>query len=382
MNLHICLVSDQLLANYIPIMMYRPDQVHLVSSTYVREKGLTARLEKMLQQQGIRVVCHEDMPDADIQKIRDYAENLWQTIDQQIPNATITLNITGGNKLMVLGMWEMLDGAVEMIYTDTRHNCIEHLHDQHKEPLRSVLDIRQYLQAQGAAYQSEKSTSRHWREAIKKRQPISEYLAFHASQLESMIGTLNYHANNALSKDGESLPNPVQSLAVLPRGLQRDLLLKLHKANLLNWDAAQELVFLDAERTRYLGGIWLEEYVYLTALDAQPEHVACSVAINWQVSHQTNNELDVLIVHNNRMLVIECKTLRLGRDEQKDADILYKIDSLGDDVRGLFGETWLVSAREPTERMLARAKDRHIRIISPDQLKGLREAIQAWMQRK
>jgi len=41
----------------------------------------------------------------------------------------------------------------------------------------------------------------------------------------------------------------------------------------------------------------------------------------------------------NELLFLECKTLRHGREGAKDADLLYKADSLGHDVRGLFGTT-------------------------------------------
>lgn len=382
MNLHLCLVSDQLLANYIPAMMYQPDQVHLVSSAYVRHKGLTARFEKMLKQQGFSVVLHEGMPDTDMQQIRAFAEKLAQTIEQQAPNAHITLNITGGNKLMVLGMWEMFDGAVEMIYTDTFHQCIEHLHNQHREPLRSVLDIKRYLQAYGVRYLHAESDNPDWLEAIQQRKPVSKYLAENAEALGGFIGLINRLANEALEEENRQsiLRYPQQFLTSPPRSIWREALLKLQNADLLVWDGNREITFPDAERTRYLGGIWLEEYVYLTARDANPEHVACSVKINWDTSHQATNELDIILVHRNRMLVIECKTLRIGNNTQKDSDMVYKISDLGDELRGLFGKTWLVSAREPDNHLTDRAKSRSLHIITPANLKNLRQQILDWMQ--
>lgn len=381
MNIHICLVSDQLLANYIPAMMYRPDQVHLVSSDYVRDKGLTARFRRMLQQQDFTVVEHDGMPDADMQQIRIFAEKLGKTIDQQVTDAHITLNITGGNKLMVLGMWRVFDGAVEVIYTDTFHHCIEHLESHHKEPLRSILDIRQYLQAYGVKYLNAQSDGAGWLAAVNERKHITKYLAENAVRLDGFIGVINWLAGNALEEENRQivLKSPEQTLNRPARGSWREALLKLQKAGLIVWDGDRTLIFQDVERTRYLGGIWLEEYVYLTACDAQPEHVAGSVKINWESSNQTTNELDVILVHRNRMLVIECKTLRFGNSEQKDSDMIYKISNLGDELRGLFGKTWLVSAREPDNTLLERAKSRHLQVIAPVELKNLRREILKWM---
>jgi len=76
------------------------------------------------------------------------------------------------------------------------------------------------------------------------------------------------------------------------------------------------------------------------------------------------------------LLHIECKTLRY-RDEN-DNEIAYKLDSLGHDVRGLFGRTWLLSAREPTEVLIARARRARIRLVPPSELQHLRDLVRAW----
>ncbi|MEZ5537184.1 MAG: DUF1887 family CARF protein [Thiolinea sp.] len=383
MNLHICLVSDQLLANYIPVIMDRPDQVHLVSSAYMVNKGMTARFRKMLEQQGFSVFQHDNMPDHDIGGIRRFAEQLWEAVDKQVPDdPAITLNLTGGNKLMTLAMWDVFKGIVErIVYTDTFNNCIEYLHDQTREPLRSVLDIPQYLQAYGVKFLQALSDDEEWLAAVNQRKPVSKYLAENAERLGDFIGVLNKLANDTLEEENHRLllRYPTQYFRNPPRGIWRDALRQLQQSGLLKWDGDREVTFTNPETVRYLGGIWLEEYVYLIARDANPEHVACSVKINWDSSRNATNELDVILVHHNRMLVIECKTLRFGNDQQKDSDMVYKISDLGDDLRGLFGKTWLVSAREPTPRLLDRAKSRRLAVISAAGLKDLRRSILDWM---
>lgn len=380
MKIHICLVSAQLLANYIPVRMERPDQVHLVSSAEMQRNGMTARFLRMLQAQQIETVIHHNMPDSFIAAIHEYALELQETIKAAAPDAHITLNITGGNKLMMLGMLEIFRPDVQrIIYTDTANNVIECLHDNTNEPLQSVLAIPEYLLAYGATYRKSASDDQAWQIRIAERKPATKYLATHAQDLAGLIGALNFLANNALSDNGEMLETPQQQLNDHPGGQWREALRKLAETNVFTWDGSKTFTFADAESARYVGGIWLEEYVYHIAHDAQPDDVRNSVEITWDNSKNTRNELDVLLTHNNRMLVIECKTLRLGRDSQKDTDILYKIDSLGDDLKGLFGETWLVSAREPTTDMLDRAKDRRIRILSPSHLKSLRHEIRQWM---
>jgi hypothetical protein len=363
-------------------MMYQPDQVHLVSSAHVEKKGLTARLERMLQDQGMTVVLHDDLPDSDIQLIREFAHWLAQSIDQEAPNANITLNVTGGNKLMALGMWEVFNGAVEVIYTDTFHQCIEHLHNNQKEPIESVLDVPTYLEAHGVRYIKALSDDDEWQDDVQSRKRLTNYIAKNAVSLGRLIGTLNYHVHNATEEIDRELvlTSPTQTMARRPNYLGCGAMDVLEKEGLLTWDGDKEFTFTDVESARYLGGIWLEEYTYLCAVEAGAEYIASSVKINWEKSRQTTNELDLILVHRNRMLVIECKTLRFGVNEQKDSDMVYKISDLGDELRGLFGKTWLVSARKPDHVLMARARSRQLSIIAEKELTELKRYITLWME--
>ncbi|NBC47163.1 MAG: DUF1887 family protein, partial [Gammaproteobacteria bacterium] len=50
----------------------------------------------------------------------------------------------------------------------------------------------------------------------------------------------------------------------------------------------------------------------------------------------------------------------------------------GEDARGLFGSTWLLSAREPTDTLIARARRARIRLVPPAELQRLRELVRQW----
>lgn len=75
---------------------------------------------------------------------------------------------------------------------------------------------------------------------------------------------------------------------------------------------------------------------------------------------------------------MECKILRHGRDEAGDDQQLYKLDSLGQTLRGVFGTTWMISARAPTRSMQTRAQQHGIRLIGPDELPKLRDIVRHW----
>ena len=383
MSVHICIVSAQLLANYIPIKMECPDHVHIISSSKMQADGLTTRFKRMLDSQNIPYTVHENMPDFSMNEVHEYAVNLYEEIKNKTPSAQLTLNITGGNKLMMLGLLEMLkDDVHQIIYTDTSHDLIEFVHNRTYKKLTSVLDVPQYLSAYGANYKKAVSADEQWLQAIKKRKKATKYLAENALELDSFISTLNALVNNALSDDGKSLDDPTQIFNSSPKGKWREALKILVDSHILTWNQDKTINFLSVETARYAGGIWLEEYVYHIASDAKPDDVRSSVEITWDSSKNTKNELDLLVVHNNRMLVIECKTLNFGKSSEKNSAALYKIDSLGSNLTGLFGEKWLVTAREPTEDMKNRAKSQKVNIISPSELKRLREKITNWMEKK
>ena len=379
-NIHICLVSAQILANLIPILMDKPDKVILISTNTMNQNGITTRFKKILQKKEIACEVFEEMPSTNMLHIYDYALATSETIQVKYPSATLTLNATGGTKLMSQGFIEVMEDDADVIYTDTQHNRLEYLGKKKVEArlLESTLDIKTYLKAYGANYKHALSDQQDWLDTIKNRKSITKYLAENINNIEGLIGSLNYLVEQALTDD-ELLLKPTQYLNTAPRNDWAKALKKLSEAGLIKWTKGTEITFIDKEKARYLGGIWLEEYVYHIAKDDNPDDVASGLKISWDNSTKTHNELDLVMVYNNRMLIVECKTLRFGRDKRKDTDILYKADSLGDEIKGLYGDIWLINARKSHSDMRDRAKDRRITIIEPTDLKNLRQKFRNWM---
>ena len=109
----------------------------------------------------------------------------------------------------------------------------------------------------------------------------------------------------------------------------------------------------------------------------------CSQPIIWEEGSSkkkpVDNEVDVLFVHNNRMLIIECKTASLDSNVSDSNEIIYKLDSIASDFRGLYGNIWLLSARQiKDERILNRAKSQKINVIHGAQLVNLEDEIKKW----
>lgn len=392
MRIHVAIVSDQTLANLIPILMDRPDKVYLVCSDAMKSRGLDGRFEKLLEEQAIGVQIKCGAPNAGLAAIRAYADSLAAEIQQTHPGAEIVLNATGGTKLMSLGFVEVFRGvARNIIYTDTSHRRIEIFPEGSGSAvppvkMRNVLDVPGYLAAQGFRYLSGRSDDPAWCQQTACRQAVSMYLGqeAQATQMQVFFGRINRLANLALgeptSANADVLREPVQSFETVPKGRWATALTQMNQAGLIDWRKGEpQLRFKDAQSARFLRGGWLEEYAWQIVKDEGTWDVRCSVEVSADDAPHARNEFDVLACHGNELLVMECKTLRY--QEENESQIAYKIDSLGQQMRGLFGETWLLSARQPTATLLERARQARIRMIGPAELPGLPSAVRDWMNR-
>lgn len=385
MSIHICIVSERLLANLIPALMERPEMVYLPTTEEMARGGQADRLRKLLLGQALQAEICPGLPSGGLSGIYDFVIELSATVQRRHPGAEVVLNITGGNKLMTLAFFDLLrDVADRVVYTDTEHGVVEHLPvgaaaPEHPAPMESVLDVPLYLGAQGMTLRRAASDDPARRERSDARKGVTKFLAGEAGRIGDFLGALNRLACLALDERGETLTMPRQCFQSRPWGRWRETVAHLQEAGLVAWDRDSTIEFPDAETARHLGGGWLEEYAWQVARDESPDDVRMGAEGTWDDTRGARNELDLVVVHSNRMLLVECKTLRLGRDASADDDLLYKLDSLSDDVKGLFGETLLLSARVPTRAMLDRAAHQRIRILGPEQLGDLRGLVRHWM---
>jgi Domain of unknown function (DUF1887). len=200
--------------------------------------------------------------------------------------------------------------------------------------------------------------------------------------LQTFIGAMNRLVDRALENIPgtyeERLVAPDQAFETVPFGIWAKALGELMKAGLITWqDGSPDVTFTSVEAARFVRGGWLKEYAWHTVKDAGAFDTRLSVEGVWADTQKTINEFDVLACHINQLLFIEYKTPRIGPNNEN--DIAYKLKSLSQDARGLFGDTWLLSARQPSEVLIERAKQARFRLIGPDELANLRELVLDWL---
>lgn len=385
MLIHVAIVSEQILANLIPILMEKPDIVYLVTSKEMQRRRLDQRVKKLIEKEGIQAVIVGDAPDVGLVFIHEFALALIARIRSEHPEAELVLNATGGTKLMSIGFVEFFRGdAQRIIYTDTQHGVIECLPDNHgygqpSESMRDVLDVPHYIAAQGQRYIG--AMSDQWdKERITRRKAAAKYLAKNAVQLDKFFGVMNRLASNALDQRGEKLIEPLQRLDYAPHSssLWVNALRELQKAGVLGWeDGSADVGFIDAEGARFVCGGWLEEYAFHVIHDEGVFDVRLGVKV--VLEQEAGNEFDVLACQRNQLLFVECKTLRFV-EGVNDNELAYKLKSLGESARGLFGETWLLSAQPPTDILAERCRQSRIKLLGPAEIADLRKIVQEWMR--
>lgn len=383
MDIHVCLVSDQTLANLIPVLMERPERIVLVTTAEMKRRKRNVHLQAIFAAHGLEAESVENAPDVSLVSIRRYAEDLVRKLRQAHTQAAITLNATGGTKLMMLGFIEAFQSAgARIIYTDTAHRRIEEINRDTATPMQNVLDVPAYLAAQHMKFDRAASDVPNVCAAVERRASLTRFIGERAPRLQAGIKILNGIVAHALGRNSSTQKDELADPQFrLRNGAWSDFAKLLQLADelgLIEWqDGAAEGRIADLESARYLGGGWLEEYAYLCIRDCRPFDIRMGVH---RVDEDTElNEFDVLVTHFNQLLFVECKTVNYLNQISQANQIAYKVDSLGRHARGLFGETWLLSAISPPAELIGRARDAGIRVIGPEDISRLGKLAKKWI---
>ncbi|MCD6460478.1 DUF1887 family protein [bacterium] len=382
-KIHVCLVSAQLIPNLIPILMDSIENVVLISTK--KMKGLANRLKKILEDKNTNVrIYNYSAPSSGINGITDYANSIYDKISKDYQNREIVLNLTGGTKLMVLGIWDshLRKNAKQVIYTDTQENRIEYLfsdnnnlHQDIYRDLDSVMNIPLYLKCYGAEYIRAESDNKLWREHLERNIHITCAIGKNATKFSGFFKLINALTHKAIDSDKKVVSNPKQQIEFQLNRFQKQTLKTFQEAGLLVFENSNTIEFKDYKSALYLGGFWLEEYVYDCIRKLNPDDVRSGVTVSQKDS--VKNEFDTLVVHNNRLLLIECKTARM---DEKEVDFFYKLDSLAKSLKGIFGSALLVTLQKPSVYLRNRAENQKICIIDTEKLPYISEYIQDWME--
>ena len=401
LTLMVCIASAQSAANILPVAARRPDRVVIVQSEKMARKAeeLKDWLTTYGNYQPEQLDIRNGLPDSGINRLTEYALDLRRELEDSWPEHRLIFNATGGNKLMALAFVDVFrDDNIEIIYTDTDHDVLEVLEPRNQPAQRipAVFNIPSYLASQGYLAGKTDSDDENWCANALRRKSLTEWLVENIDSLIKNDGSgflpqVNRIIHNeVLDRNQLRSPKDYQELNYVG---YRDhkVLRRLAEEGILAWTAhdAKKIQFPSAEAAQYLGGRWLEEYAWHIARDTGAKHIAAGMDITDAAQRKdgVRNELDMVIVHNNRLLLVECKTGQIHK-EHRDSKVIYKLDSLASHAGGLYCERLLVSAAPVDHRrknghkvkVSDRARSYDIDVLQYQGVKKLREVLLNWME--
>ncbi|PJJ95731.1 hypothetical protein CO611_10590 [Lysobacteraceae bacterium NML03-0222] len=302
----------------------------------------------------------------------------------------LVFDITGGTKIMALVLHDIAKDLrddpdnrfdTQITYTSTETEEFQWLlPDQHQEPMQVALDIRQFLEVSGYEVESILSDQPRQLEAMAARRELTEN--FMARQEPNHISILNAWANAAYNPHKnhprpETVKNNVRAdkASGLPDYFPRHILEELKDRGILSFKLNDgklaSITFANADWARYLSGGWLEEWAWWQVEDIPGLSRGLGVRIK---RGETPNELDLVLCHRNRLLVVEAKTATLkgqknkrggSKRDAKEADVMYKIGEIASRLsHQAYGTKMLLSWQPLSSKALDRARQGALHVVA------------------
>ncbi|WP_041523217.1 Card1-like endonuclease domain-containing protein [Gilvimarinus agarilyticus] len=342
------IVTDQPATTLCPILdaRLRPREIVLITPPETHYQHFALWLKQACQPMGIH--CSE-LTLSDIWDLDRVRAELEAYVDERLTRGdTLVLNNTSSYKpISIISHEVFFYRNLPAFYV--QHDQARWLSNPTGEPsfnLEDNVKIPAFLKAHGL---SVKSCERHG--MAPELKTLAEHWLTHAETYSKAMGILNYYAAEAeddlTATINESHLKGDTAFTALLDGIKSRNLASL---------SGNQLVFT-SEATRFFAcGGWMEQLVYSELLHLKREmpklqDIAHSVVIDWQESYQqrpVRNELDAVVLYDNRLIVIECKTSRFSSADAKRP--VYKLGAMikhlgGPDTTGIIVSFHAISAK-------------------------------------
>jgi hypothetical protein len=373
-TIHCMLVSAQAAPNILPVLdpALKPEGAVLLVTQKMRAQA--DALQALLTESGVTVERVALDNEHDFSRMGEVLMDIAARHD----GADISLNLTGGTKLMALAAQSVAEAAGwKMFYVDVDTDEVIWLgrNAAARQALSSHLRLAHYLRAYG--YTAQGAVERPMPQA--RHTELLDTLVMQVGSLEQPLGQLNFLAQQArewhrLDVKMSTDQSDSRKLEALLRSFENAGCLKV-TGDVIRFSSEEDLVFTN--------GGWLEHYVYRTVSALHGTLGLRDKAANLTVMDSTGvkNEMDVVFMARNRLFVIECKTARLDNGVQPKAnDTLFKLAEVCRRVGGLGTRGMLASYRPVRDSEKALAKALGIELVCGAELIRLRERLVTWVK--
>lgn len=371
-NTHLCLVSTQPIPNLTAVfdLEQPPQQVVLLTSQKMKQQA--DWLQQVLQQRQIQseILSLDDPYDCD--HVKQRVESLLERKDL----GKLALNVTAGTKIMSLAAYEVFrERGLPIFYVHPHKDfLIPLIPAGAPRDLPDQLKLEEFFQVHG--YQV---TSLRRKTIVRTRQQLGERLVDNVKLFSPALGSLNYLAGTAENR------STLQSDRIVKRIWETDgfkLLVDLLVDEGLLRVENDHFVFASEEDRFFVNGGWLEEYLFsrIDRLRNRFKIQDSAMSVQVESASGTKNEIDVAILHNNRLFLIECKTRKFRGNHGAGSKALYRMDSLKI-MGGITAQAMLASYRRLTTSHHRRAEDLQIDLVVGDELLNIEQRLEEWLRK-
>lgn len=330
--------------NIIPAVLYNPDKVILLATQ--QEKRTAEDISNVLNKNNINCEIYKEFVSAyDLNSVSNALSNILNLYTE----SELTLNITGGTKLMAIAAYELFrKHNMNIIYCDTFDENIIHFKNGKiifEKYTNLKISVEDYLNAYG--FKVDKSQN--------KTKPFEN---------KELIYFIKDHLNEFIEfSTGLRLVIPDNENQFV-RSIN-DFEFERRNSKMFLSYKNREIFQSDYTNFNYLVGFWLEDFVYDFIKTKFPNE---DIQKSFNILSRSNsaNEVDIIFSKNGKLYLISCKT---GKYDKKD---LFELEGLRNLAGGTFSKAFKVIIKNDKTfiNISKRAKEMDIKLLTVKDFKN------------
>ena len=372
----VSLISEQTVPNVVVADHFKPDIYWFISTekmdqrrSYI-ENALKMRGHELNEENVISEKVNQD-------SLTDCIEKMESMVDPDENEVNYVVNITGGNKIMALGAFEVFTNVGQKVsigYMPLGKKEFIQIYPRKKPfkviPVQETLNLQGYFASYGFNIQNEKQLPKFAQLASKRKESSTWIL----NNYEKLKGMLRFLYKNIGDKRGEKRVDFSGAFNRELSSIEYDFLSKLN----FGGDSTAISKVMTKDEICYVTGGWLEEYVFTVVDELAKERILDDglMGVQLKSSYGSDSELDIAFMKDNAFYHIECKTLGEKKEQNIVRDEIYKKGAISTLLgKGSKRAIICTTLSELKESIINRAKDYDVEVLNIDEVRNLKEIL-------
>lgn len=313
----VSLISEQTIPNIVCAIHFKVQQNLFITTRRSEIDKKSEAIEEILIRRKIATspndfykieVNQDDFSDC-VTKLREY-------LDKQNSDTEYIVNMTCGNKIMALAVYETFTKIGQKIiigYIPLNTNNFIQLFPLKnpliKDEIKERLRIEEYLLGCGFKIKNEETFFQTQNEALKN----SKLTRWILENFDSLKNLFSFFYDKLRDKRRERKIDFKEKYLNKLKEEEREFLKKMN-FNIENGEISAQI---DKTKINFLTGGWLEEFVFAEINELVKEKIIDETKLSVQIESEAKNEIDVCLIKDNVFYHIECKSLTKDESENQ-----------------------------------------------------------------